>query len=48
VIGFPLIAFAPVLLVGWSRVHLGRHTVGQVCAGGVLGGIIFTLMVSAL
>jgi membrane-associated phospholipid phosphatase len=48
VIGFPLIAFAPVLLVGWSRVHLGRHTVGQVCAGGILGGLIFTLMVPTL
>jgi membrane-associated phospholipid phosphatase len=48
VIGFPLIAFAPVLLVGWSRVYLGRHTVGQVCAGGVLGGLIFTLMVPTL
>jgi membrane-associated phospholipid phosphatase len=48
VIGFPLIVFAPVLLVGWSRVYLGRHTVGQVCAGGVLGGLIFTLMVPTL
>jgi membrane-associated phospholipid phosphatase len=48
VIGFPLIAFAPVLLVGWSRVHLGRHTVGQVCAGGGLGGLIFTLMLPTL
>lgn len=48
VIGFPLIAFAPVLLVGWSRVYLGRHTVGQVCAGGVLGGLIFTLIVPTL
>ena len=47
-IGFPLIAFAPVLLVGWSRVHLGRHTVGQVFAGGVLGGLIFTLMLPTL
>ncbi len=45
-IGSPLIVFAPVLLVGWSRVHLGRHTVGQVFVGGVLGGLIFTLMSS--
>lgn len=47
-IGFPLLVFALVLLVGWSRVHLGRHTVGQVCAGGVLGGLIFTLIVPTL
>lgn len=43
-LGFPLAAFAPVLLVGWSRVHLGRHTVGQVFAGGLIGGLIFVLM----
>ncbi|PON11728.1 hypothetical protein C2W62_43300 [Candidatus Entotheonella serta] len=46
-LGFPLIALAPVLLVGWSRVHLGRHTVGQVFAGGMLGGLIFILMLTA-
>ena len=39
------LASTPVLLlipiVGWSRVRLGRHTLGQVIAGAVLGSIIF-------
>jgi len=43
-IGLPLMAFAPILLVSWSRVYLGRHTVGQVFAGGVIGSLIFILM----
>ena len=47
-IGLPLIAFAPILLVSWSRVHLGRHTVGQVCAGGLVGGAIFMWMLPGL
>jgi membrane-associated phospholipid phosphatase len=46
-IGLPLIAFAAILLVSWSRVYLGRHTVGQVFAGGVIGSLIFILMVPA-
>ncbi|MFC7741428.1 phosphatase PAP2 family protein [Nocardiopsis composta] len=25
------------LLVGWSRVHLGDHTPGQVAVGGLIG-----------
>jgi membrane-associated phospholipid phosphatase len=43
-----IIAFAPILLVGWSRVHLGRHTVGQVFAGGIVGSLIFSLMLPVL
>jgi membrane-associated phospholipid phosphatase len=43
-IGLPLMAFAPILLVSWSRVHLGRHTVGQVFAGGILGSLFFILL----
>ncbi|MGW0435166.1 phosphatase PAP2 family protein [Micromonospora sp. NPDC003197] len=31
----------PVLgLVGWSRIHLGAHTIAQVVAGGVVGGLV--------
>ena len=25
------------ILVGWARLHLGRHTLGQVVLGGVVG-----------
>ena len=35
--------------VGWSRVELGRHTVGQVVAGGgvgAVGGLIFRVLAS--
>jgi membrane-associated phospholipid phosphatase len=46
-IGLPLIAFAPILLVSWSRVYLERHTVGQVSAGGLIGSLIFILMLPA-
>ncbi|MEU4566006.1 phosphatase PAP2 family protein [Micromonospora sp. NPDC023956] len=36
-----LLAGAPLLgLVGWSRVRLGDHTVGQVVAGAALGALV--------
>ena len=31
----------PVVLVGWSRLYLKRHTLPQVLAGGMLGSTIF-------
>jgi len=31
----------PVLVVAWSRLYLGRHTLAQVVAGGVLGAVVF-------
>jgi membrane-associated phospholipid phosphatase len=34
----------PVLLVAWSRLYLGRHTLAQVLAGGMLGTAVFTLL----
>jgi membrane-associated phospholipid phosphatase len=44
VMGLPLIAFAPILLVGWSRIRLGHHTIGQVFAGAIIGSLIFILL----
>jgi membrane-associated phospholipid phosphatase len=38
------IAVLPVLLVAWSRLHLGRHTLSQVLAGGCLGAGVFALL----
>jgi membrane-associated phospholipid phosphatase len=43
--GLQVFALTSVILVGWSRIRLGRHTFGQVVAGGVLGSIIFLLLV---
>jgi membrane-associated phospholipid phosphatase len=31
----------PVLVVSWSRLYLGRHTLAQVVAGGILGAVVF-------
>lgn len=31
----------PVLVVSWSRFYLGRHTLAQVVAGGILGAVVF-------
>jgi membrane-associated phospholipid phosphatase len=42
--GLQVLALTFVILVGWSRIRLGRHTVGQVVAGGILGSIIFILL----
>jgi len=43
-------ASAPVLLsiplVGWSRVRLGRHTLGQVIAGALLGACVMLTVLS--
>ncbi|MFI9527240.1 phosphatase PAP2 family protein [Micromonospora rosaria] len=39
--GVPLLATVPLpALVGWSRVRLRDHTVPQVVAGGVVGGLV--------
>jgi len=35
-----LVALVAVPVVGWSRVHLGAHTAGQVTTGGALGLIV--------
>lgn len=41
VFGPPLLAVAPLLvLIGWSRVQLGDHTVAQVLCGNFVGGAI--------
>jgi membrane-associated phospholipid phosphatase len=37
--GAPILLVIP--LVGWSRVRLGRHTLGQVIMGAALGATIF-------
>lgn len=37
--GTPILLIIP--LVGWARVRLGRHTLGQVIMGAVLGASIF-------
>ncbi|ETW95710.1 MAG: hypothetical protein ETSY1_29485 [Candidatus Entotheonella factor] len=42
--GLQVLALTSVILVGWSRIRLGRHTVGQVIAGGILGSLIFILL----
>lgn len=42
--GLQLLALTSVILVGWSRIRLGRHTFGQVVAGGLLGSLIFMLL----
>ncbi|SCE91294.1 PAP2 superfamily protein [Micromonospora echinospora] len=40
-LGAGLLAGSPLLvLVGWSRVRLGDHTVGQVLAGAALGALV--------
>ena len=38
------LAVMPVLLVAWSRLYLGRHTLPQVLAGGILGATVFALL----
>lgn len=38
-----LLVFGVLSLVGWARVCLGKHTFGQICAGGSLSGITFAL-----
>jgi membrane-associated phospholipid phosphatase len=39
--GTPVLLIIP--LVGWSRVRLGRHTLGQVIAGSAIGASIYFL-----
>ena len=39
--GSPVLLIIP--LVGWSRVRLGRHTLGQVIAGSAIGATIYFL-----
>lgn len=34
-------AATPVLMVAWSRVYLGRHTLSQTLAGSILGALVF-------
>jgi membrane-associated phospholipid phosphatase len=36
--------FLIVPLVGWTRVALGRHTVGEVWAGGLIGSCVTALI----
>ena len=43
-VGAPTVAFLPVLLVAWSRLYLGRHTLSQVAAGGLLGAVVFAAL----
>jgi membrane-associated phospholipid phosphatase len=38
--GWPLFALPLVALVGWSRVRLKDHTVGQVLVGAVVGALV--------
>lgn len=38
--GWGLLAWPLVFLVGWSRIALGIHYLGDVVAGGVLGGAV--------
>ena len=40
------LVLTPVVLVGWSRLYLKRHTLAQVVAGGVLGSMIFLVLLS--
>jgi membrane-associated phospholipid phosphatase len=42
--GWGGIAILPALLVGWARIRLGRHSVAQVVAGGLLGGMLYLLL----
>jgi len=35
--GWSITALMLIPLVGWARVHLHRHTLGQVCAGCLVG-----------
>jgi membrane-associated phospholipid phosphatase len=43
-VGAPTVVFLPVLLVAWSRLYLGRHTLSQVVAGGLLGAVVFAAL----
>jgi hypothetical protein len=45
---FPITISLLVPLVGWSRVRLRRHTLGQVTAGCVVGALMAILMVTGL
>ena len=38
------LVLTPVVLVGWSRLYLKRHTLPQVLAGGMLGWMIFLVL----
>ena len=38
-----IVVFALLGLVCWARVYLGKHTVGQVIAGSILGGLAFAI-----
>lgn len=38
-VGAPVLLIIP--LVAWSRVRLGRHSIGQVAAGAALGALLF-------
>ena len=46
VLGAQVFAFTPVVLVAWSRLYLKRHTFMQVLAGGILGTVVFILLLS--
>jgi membrane-associated phospholipid phosphatase len=43
---WPLTIILLVPLVGWARVHLGRHTLMQVTAGSLAGAVIAILMLA--
>ena len=40
------LVLTPVVLVGWSRLYLKRHTFPQVLAGSVPGAMIFLVLLS--
>ena len=40
------LVLTPMVLVGWSRLYLKRHTFPQVLAGRVLGSMIFLVLLS--
>ena len=39
-VGVAAVGVLVVALIGWSRVHLGAHTVAQVVAGAVTGAVL--------
>jgi hypothetical protein len=43
-----LVGFLIAVAVGWSRVQLGRHTIGEVVAGAVVGAIVCAVVLPLL